>query len=1580
MSFLRNLLLVMILLGTTSVHGQPKITSFNPSSGPVGTSVVISGSGFNAVPANNTVYFGPVKAPVTSASVISLTVTVPAGTATQTLSVLNNATGLTGYSTGQYITTYANTAGSGLGPSFFQPLLNIVTPYQKRQITISDIDGDGKPDLLFAPSEQGNDSVYVMKNISSTGSLTTGSFAPAVGFRAGGTVFYLSVSDLDGDGKKDILATSPNENTIAILRNTSTAGTVNTSSFAPPVQITGILPASNTIVDVDGDGKPDMLVVQQVSSSASGGSVISVFRNLSTPGNLTAATFAPAVNFSAGPFFYNPASIALGDIDGDGKPDLVVNNLTGAFNTGSLSVFRNTAVPGAVTISSFASPVELAINGSTLAVAINDADGDGKPDLVATTGKFNSSNSVGIFRNVSTPGSITAASFAPRVDFATGDNTRDFTIADIDGDGKPDIMVLQGISGDFNNSGAVLTLRNNTTAGSITASSFTPTAEVFAGDYPFSISVGDLDTDGKPEIVMGNIDLTGAVSILKVKEQPLAPVITALSPSSAPAGATVTITGANFNSIPANNIVYFGAVRATVTSSTVSSLTVTVPAGATYQPVSVLSNATGLTAYSPQPFTPSFINTAGSGFGASYYKPRIDLSTYSPAGSYPYASAIGDLDGDGKPDMAVVNVNANTVTILRNTSPAGNVDAASFTERATFATGPEPFSVVIGDVDGDGKPDLIVGNHGNGTVSVLRNITIPRTITGASFAPKVDFPVDQYAYSFFTALGDVNSDGKPEIIIANTNYNYISILPNNSAPGSITASSFGTKVDISAGKTPRSVAVGDIDGDGRPDIAVANQGNNNISVLRNVSASVEISRFSFQGSSQQFATGNAPDLIVISDIDGDGKPDLAAANFNSNTVSVLRNTHSSGGFTINSFAAKVDFPTGNQPFYLSAGDADGDGKPDLIVANAGSNTLSILRNTAVPGTIDASSFASRADYATGTYPVSVLIADLDGDGIAEATALNAGSGRISVLKINLVTPPVISSFSPASGPAGTTVTITGTNFSATPGNNIVYFGAARATVVTGSSTSLRVTVPASATYLPLSVLNSENNLTGYAATPFITTYTNPFGSGIPSNFYLPKIDFSTGPLPYATALGDLDGDGKNDLVTVNVNANSISVLRNTSTASGNNKPSFDLKVDFATGANPRAVIIRDVDGDGKLDLIVLNSASATISVLRNTSTMGTVGASSFAPKVDFATGSLSSPYSVAVGDLNSDGRPDLVVANLLTNSVSILRNTTTTGSVTPSSFASRVEFTTGVYPRYIAITDLDGDGKDDLAIANERANSVSVLRNTTVTASLFSFAGKVDFATGSSPNCVVAGDVDGDGKAELVISNYASSNVSVLRNTSTPGSNTVSFAAKADFATGINPFCVTLGDADGDGKIDLVTANAGANTISVLRNTSTAGSLTASSFTGKVDFASSGYPLYVTMGDVSGDGIAEAVAANGATNTVSVFCVNIPLPGVTAAAGMQAAGLLKPDDMAVGVYPNPARETVSIALVKLKAPGITLEVFNEAGSIVQRRIINTAKTTGRLVVQLDMHEQPAGVYYVKVTGVDGVHIAKLVLQ
>ena len=208
-------------------------------------------------------------------------------------------------------------------------------------------------------------------------------------------------------------------------------------------------------------------------------------------------------------------------------------------------------------------------------------------------------------------------------------------------------------------------------------------------------------------------------------------------------------------------------------------------------------------------------------------------------------------------------------------------------------------------------------------------------------------------------------------------------------------------------------------------------------------------------------------------------------------------------------------------------------------------------------------------------------------------------------------------------------------------------------------------------------------------------------------------------------------------------------------------------------------------------------------------------APNFAAQQGFGTG--TTPYSVTIADINGDGQSDLIVANATANTVSVLLNTTAPGATTPS-FAAQQTFATGSAPLSVTAADINGDGKPDLIVANNGDNAVTVLLNTTAPgAATPSFAAQQTFATGSGPYSVTVADVNGDGMPDLLVANNGNNTISVLLNTTAPGAATPSFATLQTFATGSGPVSVTAADVNGDGKPDLIVANYSGNTVSVAR-------------------------------------------------------------------------------------------------------------------------------------------------------------------
>lgn len=459
--------------------------------------------------------------------------------------------------------------------------------------------------------------------------------------------------------------------------------------------------------------------------------------------------------------------------------------------------------------------------------------------------------------------------------------------------------------------------------------------------------------------------------------------------------------------------------------------------------------------------------------------------------------------------------------------------------------------------------------------------------------------------------------------------------------------------------------------------------------------------------------------------------------------------------------------------------------------------------------------------------------------------------------------PVIFSFSPISAPVGSEVIISGSYFSETPAENIVFFGATQATVSAASESSLHVIVPYGATYEPITV--TTNDLTAYSALPFSASVC--LAGTIDENTLLPKVTFNSDNFPSAFIVSDIDGDGKPDLAVIYLETGFISFYRNTSTPGEITSTSFATKLDIFTALHTDffpSIATGDLNSDGKPDLI-LKSYEALFYILLNTSTSGSISFDTV-----FTVDAPYNNFSVEVSDLNADGRPDIVTSSSYDDQISVYQNIYSGGEMNASSFSDRIDFETGDYPTAFKIRDIDGDNKPDIVVLDDITNNVSVLRNTSELITI-SFAGKIDFDAGDSGYMtdVAVGDLDADGKPEIAVQKYVPHTISILKNTSVIGEiTTSSFAPPVDFKSGSNLFlagvtnaCIKIGDINGDEKPDLISADYANDKIAILQNISVDGIIDTNSFAPKVDFDAD-TPWWINVADIDGDGKSEVISTN----------------------------------------------------------------------------------------------------------------------
>jgi VCBS repeat-containing protein len=345
----------------------------------------------------------------------------------------------------------------------------------------------------------------------------------------------------------------------------------------------------------------------------------------------------------------------------------------------------------------------------------------------------------------------------------------------------------------------------------------------------------------------------------------------------------------------------------------------------------------------------------------------------------------------------------------------------------------------------------------------------------------------------------------------------------------VTPVTFTGPTDLAVSDNPNSVAVGDFNGDGDPDLAVANEFGGNVSVLLGGAGG------SFSAATN-IATGGFPFAVAVGDFNGDSDPDLAVADAFDGLISVLL------GSTGGAFTGPTNFPAGSFPAAIAVGDFNGDGDPDLAVVDQVSGEVLVLRGTAGGG------FTAPTTVGTAIGPFSIAVGEFNGDGDPDLAVADQFSGRVLVLL----------------GGAGATF-------------------AAPTTVASGSD-------------------------------------------------------------PDSVAVGDFNGDGDPDLAVADQSPGEIMVLL------GSTGGTFTGPTILTTDSGVSGVAVADFNRDGDPDLAVSNVNQSRVSVL-----LGDTGGTFTAPN-NFAVGSTQT--SVVAADFNGDGKPDLAATKFNTDNVAVLLNTT----------------------------------------------------------------------------------------------------------------------------------------------------------------------------------------------------------------------------------------------------------------------------------------------------------------------------------
>lgn len=453
----------------------------------------------------------------------------------------------------------------------------------------------------------------------------------------------------------------------------------------------------------------------------------------------------------------------------------------------------------------------------------------------------------------------------------------------------------------------------------------------------------------------------------------------------------IVITGSGFSGNPAQLQVWFDQVQGVISSSTDFSIEVVVPAQSRLANLTVVNLVSRLSAQSSLKFMPVFHGTFDP------LKVTTPLTFTSTNAVFDIIS--GDIDGDHKPDLigSKFENTATNLMMLLNQSTVGNA-AFTNTNLASLNANAPTGHLALGDLNGDGKLDLAASRSGTtaNSVFLLRNTS---TVGSPGFAAPIVLSLDVTHFARQVAIQDLNGDGKPEVIVANSTSNDLYIFKNESSGGTLTFNSTPIKISVTGASNTLALEIQDIDGDGKKDIVATQNQSNDLFILKNTSSASDFT-FSITKISL-FGTFND---LASADFNRDGKLDLVITSvFGAQAVVLINQSTAS---TI-SFQSPITLTTDTGPFGVDVNDINGDGFADFIIPNRGTNTIHVYLHN---GNLSPVGF-TKSTLTTLKNNWFARVGDLDGDAkpdLAFTTFTNPSTFSVDILRnTNCHTPRIL---------------------------------------------------------------------------------------------------------------------------------------------------------------------------------------------------------------------------------------------------------------------------------------------------------------------------------------------------------------------------------------------------------------------------------------------------------------------------------------------------------------------------------------------------------------------------------------------
>lgn len=953
------------------------------------------------------------------------------------------------------------------------------------------------------------------------------------------------------------------------------------------------------------------------------------------------------------------------------------------------------------------------------------------------------------------------------------------------------------------------------------------------------------------------------------------------------------------------------------------------------------------------------------GLGDGTFRPPV-LAT-AQSGAHTIISV--DLNGDGNMDLIATNN-------LNGTRNSGEVDVllgngdGTFQAPTIYTTQPNggsADSIVAGDVNGDGIPDLVTVLNYDDRVTFTKNIRVMIGNGDGTFQASVPYACE---FAHTLVLEDVNADGKLDVVLGGAS-NDISVMIGNGD------GTFQNGVVSGAGSSPygsqsEGMVAGDFNNDGKIDLAIAENGSGNIGVLLGQGDGT-FPQYSAYPIANSIYYGPFPYAVSSGDFNGDGLQDLAVSTIQNVVGTVFLLGKGDGTFIRPGGLAGTATGRG-----VGVGDFNGDGLDDAaatdillsqrtITATAtgisvpgpgaqqvdasypgdASHSASISTTTPLLPVPSVTTLAAAPSSASPGSPVS-LSATVSPSPTTGTVSFYSGSALLSTVSVTgSVTSYVISNLplgtstltatysgGPLVGPStsnnvrvfvgaqtatslsaststavlGTPIVLTATATSVSGGtpiragqvtftyqetvNGVTFSGSFGSVSLSANGTAVLTTRPPAGTYVVTAALSGTATAGASTSTPQMLTiagngsygsttelvssgsvgdYTltatvSGFGFGAPAGT-LSFLNTTNGNQPLATAVLDPTtvAQGLVPLSTAPPTASNVQFvatgdfnqdgMSDYATVTSDGKVVVDLTQanglfqsggSYTISTSLNGIVAADVNGDGKLDLVAISASDSTISIL-----LGNGDGSFQSPQGALILTASAGPTYLAVADLNGDGKLDLV------ETASSARNVSVFLGNGDGTFGVQQDYRVGRGPNSVAIADFNADGNPDLAISNESYGNISILLG--VGDGTFQAQTSISIPYGDSAGILAAGSLRGNGVADLIAPDLYDSSFFVYL-----GNNDGTFAAPVRYSVnGSSVGQAVLADVNHDGKLDLVaTYN---NQLALFSG------IGDGTFASEQDFSTGNGLINVALADFNNDGLIDFITSDATDNTTTIL-------------------------------------------------------------------------------------------------------------